>query len=116
MIGIPFNSANCLEGLGNFPAEELRPGGGAPTMRVPNPAAGMMTTTFMRARVYRGLDANFKSVPSTAHRVNRSRRFRSKKMRVPETLHSQLGTHNSVLVYSIGRSNMTVCVFDAGGR
>src|SRR5581483_8772346 len=65
MIGMPFSSVNCLEGLGSLLAAALRPGGGAPTMRVPSPAAGMITTTFMRAESIQGWGGELQSLPST---------------------------------------------------
>src|SRR5690349_17343085 len=87
MMGIPLSSANCLDGLGSLPAAALRPGGGAPTMRVPSPAAGMMTTTFMRARVYQFPVAGSQlPVPSTEYRVPSTEyRVPSTEYRVPST-------------------------------
>jgi hypothetical protein len=44
-IGVPSNSVNCFEGVFGL----LLSPGGIGAMRVPRPAAGIMTTTFIRA-------------------------------------------------------------------
>src|SRR5690348_14022013 len=49
-IGIPPNSVNCFEGCAFFDRVSMALGTGA--IRVPSPAAGMMTTTFMAGGQY----------------------------------------------------------------
>src|SRR5437764_188200 len=44
-MGVPASSVNCLDGCAFFALESIALGTGA--MRVPSPAAGMMTITFM---------------------------------------------------------------------
>src|ERR1700722_18778797 len=48
-MGIPSNSVNCLEGRFFLALEAL-----AGIMRVPNPAAGMIPTTFIAGCKYKG--------------------------------------------------------------
>src|SRR5580700_3139698 len=55
-MGVPPSSVNCFEDASFFVLAL-----GADVMRVPRPAAGMMTTTFMRAQVYGQLREEFKS-------------------------------------------------------
>src|SRR5262252_1702912 len=55
-MGVPPSSVNCFEG-GGFLLFPL----GTGAMRVPSPAAGIMTTTFMGRQVYEPHRAEFKS-------------------------------------------------------
>src|SRR5437764_11227153 len=49
-MGVPARSVNCFEGCGFLPFAVLPLGTGA--MRVPSPAAGMMTMTFIAGCKY----------------------------------------------------------------
>src|SRR6266536_4477687 len=64
-IGVPASSVNCFEGEDLFDFVSLALGSGA--MRVPSPAAGMMTITFMAGCQYtsqRRRSSNHSSAPA----------------------------------------------------
>src|ERR1700722_5407146 len=77
-MGVPASSVNCLEGWGFFVFASRALGMGA--MRVPRPAAGMITITFMAGCKYTSAE------PGVQMCVRR--------MNISHTLDSHLSTYN----------------------
>src|SRR5881275_3539298 len=60
-MGVPARSVNCFEGCGFLPFAALPLGTGA--MRVPSPAAGMMTMTFIAGCKYTDAERQLQIAP-----------------------------------------------------
>src|SRR5690242_5333651 len=77
-MGVPARSVNCFEGCGFLPFAVLPLGTGA--MRVPSPAAGMMTMTFIAGCKYTDAERQLQIAPGKrAHRMRPSCTANSKR-------------------------------------
>src|SRR5690348_7943056 len=81
-IGVPPNSVNCFEGCAFFDLVSMALGTGA--IRVPSPAAGMMTTTFMAGGQYTSAHAGVQMRSPKVQGVNHRGHEGSRRIFIPK--------------------------------